>query len=58
MTTHQIDTTSQTEIIQSVTLVGETTGGGAHPGSPFRLHPHFEVFIPLGRAINPITNDI
>jgi hypothetical protein len=21
----------------------------------YRLHPHFEVFIPIGRAINPIT---
>ena len=41
---------------QRATLVGETTGGGAHPGSPYRLHPHFEVFIPRGRAINPITN--
>jgi hypothetical protein len=38
-------------------LVGETTGGGAHPGSPYRLHPHFEMFIPVGRAINPITNN-
>jgi C-terminal processing protease CtpA/Prc len=41
---------------QRATLVGERTGGGAHPGSPHRLHPHFEVFIPVGRAINPITN--
>jgi C-terminal processing protease CtpA/Prc len=38
-------------------LVGEITGGGAHPGSPFRIHPHFEAFIPVGRAINPITRD-
>jgi hypothetical protein len=42
---------------QRAVLVGEITGGGAHPGSPFRLHPHFETFIPLGRAINPITKD-
>jgi len=42
---------------QRATLVGETTGGGAHPGSPYRLHPHFEAFIPVGRAINPITNE-
>lgn len=42
---------------QRAVLVGETTGGGAHPGSPFRLHPHFEVFIPIGQAINPITKD-
>ncbi len=41
---------------QRATLVGETTNGGAHPGSPYRLHPHFEVFIPRGRAINPITS--
>lgn len=40
---------------QRATLIGEATGGGAHPGSPYRLHPHFEVFIPNGRAINPIT---
>jgi len=39
------------------TIIGERTGGGAHPGSPFRLNDHFEVFIPLGRAINPITKD-
>jgi C-terminal processing protease CtpA/Prc len=42
---------------QRATLVGETTGGGAHPGSPHRLHAHFEAFIPGGRAINPVTND-
>ena len=41
---------------QRATLVGETTAGGAHPGGPHRLHPHFEAFIPVGRAINPITN--
>ncbi len=37
------------------TLIGETTKGGAHPGSPYRLHSHFDVFIPNGRAINPVT---
>jgi len=43
--------------LERATLIGESTSGGAHPGSPFRLHPHFEAFIPLGRAINPITNE-
>lgn len=37
------------------TLVGETTGGGAHPGGPEKLHAHFSLNIPRGRAINPIT---
>jgi hypothetical protein len=40
---------------QRATLVGEETDGGAHPGASYRLHPHFEVFIPVGRAINPAT---
>lgn len=37
------------------TLIGETTGGGAHPGDVYRLTAHFEMFVPNGRAINPIT---
>ncbi len=42
---------------QRSTLVGEKTDGGAHPGASYRLHSHFEVFIPVGRAINPVTNE-
>ena len=38
-------------------IIGEKTDGGAHPGASYRLHPNFEAFIPIGRAINPITND-
>jgi hypothetical protein len=41
--------------LKRITLVGEATGGAAHPGGFLRLHPHFSVFIPNGRAINPIT---
>src|SRR5579884_1799302 len=37
------------------TLIGETTGGGAHPGDVYRLSAHFQAFIPGGRAINPIS---
>jgi C-terminal processing protease CtpA/Prc len=36
-------------------IVGETTGGGAHPGGTFRLDKHFGAFISTGRAISPIT---
>jgi retinol-binding protein 3 len=35
--------------------VGETTGGGAHPGGPRRINDHFSVWVPSGRAINPVT---
>jgi C-terminal processing protease CtpA/Prc len=37
------------------TIVGETTGGGAHPGAFVPLGEHFGMFVPTGRAINPIT---
>ena len=37
------------------TLVGETTGGGAHPGGLVALGHGFVAFLPTGRAINPIT---
>ena len=37
------------------TIVGETTGGGAHPGAIRRLAGNFTMFVPTGRAINPVT---
>ncbi len=42
--------------LKRATLVGETTGGGANPGGIVRVGEHFGVFVPTGRAINPITN--
>jgi retinol-binding protein 3 len=41
--------------LKRATIVGETTGGGAHPGGPRRINGHFAVWVPAGRAINPIT---
>lgn len=41
--------------LKRATIVGETTGGGAHPGQRIRLHEHFQMFVPTGRAINPNT---
>jgi retinol-binding protein 3 len=36
-------------------VVGDTTGGGAHPGGLRRVTEHFGVWIPSGRAVNPVT---
>lgn len=36
-------------------VIGEVTWGGANPGGNVRLNDHFAVFVPMGRAINPIT---
>jgi retinol-binding protein 3 len=37
------------------TIVGQTTGGGAHPGGPQIVNDDFIVNVPTGRAINPYT---
>lgn len=41
--------------LKRATIVGETTGGGAHPGGSRRISDHFTAVVPTGRAINPIT---
>lgn len=43
--------------LQRATLIGETTDGGAHPGASYRLHAHFEAFIPVGKTIDPISRE-
>ena len=41
--------------LRRATIIGETTGGGAHPGGPMVINDQFLVNVPQGRAINPIT---
>lgn len=41
--------------LKRAVIVGETTGGGAHPGGVRRITEHFGIWLPTGRAINPIT---
>lgn len=43
--------------LKRAVVVGETTAGGANPGSGFRLHDHFWMFIPTGQATSRITED-
>lgn len=40
---------------ERATLIGEVTGGGANPGGTRTINERFEVFIPVGAAVNPIT---
>ncbi|HZF65711.1 MAG TPA: S41 family peptidase [Chitinophagaceae bacterium] len=42
--------------LKRATIIGETTGGGAHPGGTRIATERFVVWVPTGRAINPITN--
>ncbi|GAA2454967.1 S41 family peptidase [Streptomyces mauvecolor] len=36
-------------------VVGEPTRGGAHPCQGWTVHPHLEVTVPVGRAVNPVS---
>ena len=42
--------------LKRATIVGETTGGGAHPVAGHRIDEHFMIGVPFARAINPITH--
>jgi len=42
--------------LKRATIVGEVTGGGAHPTAGQRLDDHFMIGVPFARAINPITH--
>jgi len=41
--------------LKRATIVGEVTGGGAHPVSFMAVNDLFTVSLPFGRAINPIS---
>ena len=41
--------------LDRATIVGEKTGGGANPGSTHNVTDKFMIFIPNGRAINPVS---
>lgn len=49
------DFTYNLQAIKRITVVGETSGGGAHPIQPFRIDPNLVAVIPVGRTINLIT---
>src|SRR6185312_1176523 len=36
-------------------VIGETTGGGAHPTRPFPVSPAVHIGIPFARSVNPVT---
>ncbi len=41
--------------LKRATIIGETTGGGAHPVSGHRIDDHFMIGVPFARAISPIS---
>lgn len=43
------------QALKRATIVGETTGGGAHATTIYRINDHFSASIPFSRSINPVT---
>lgn len=43
------------KVLKRAHLIGESTGGGANPGSEYRVGPHLSLFIPEAMAINAET---
>ncbi|MCJ8273018.1 MAG: S41 family peptidase [Psychrosphaera sp.] len=41
--------------LKRATVIGEVTGGGAHPGDAEAVNDRFLIWIPTGRSTNPIT---
>jgi hypothetical protein len=41
--------------LKRATLIGETTGGGAHPTDAMIVQEKFILLVPVARAINPVT---
>ena len=41
--------------VDRAVIVGETTGGGAHPQMPFSVGQGFVISVPFARSLNPVT---
>ena len=41
--------------LKRATIIGETTGGGAHPVAGHRIDDHFIIGVPFAKAVNPIS---
>lgn len=48
--------TNNLKVLKRATIVGETTGGGAHPVRGRPIDEHFMIRVPFARAINPVTH--
>ena len=44
------------QVAKRALIVGETTGGGAHPQMPFSINQGFVMYIPFARSLNPFTH--
>jgi Peptidase family S41/N-terminal domain of Peptidase_S41 in eukaryotic IRBP len=43
------------QAIKRAEIIGETTGGGAHPTRAFPVSPAVHIAVPFARSVNPVT---
>lgn len=43
------------QMLKRATIVGDTTGGGAHISKLYRIDEHFAIFVPVASAVNPVS---
>jgi len=43
------------QMLHRAVVVGESTGGGAHPSESFPINAHFQVTVPIARYVNPVS---
>lgn len=43
------------QALKRATIIGEPSGGGAHPFTYRRIHPHFVLWSVVEKSVNPIT---
>jgi hypothetical protein len=43
------------QVLKRAVVVGETSGGAAHPAVSLPIGGHFQVAVPIGRYVNPIS---
>jgi hypothetical protein len=43
------------QALKRATIIGQKTGGGAHPTRSYKIDDRFAISIPFGRAVNPVT---
>ncbi len=43
------------QVLKRAVLIGDSTRGGAHSVGYFKIDNQFEIYIPIARAVNPVT---
>jgi retinol-binding protein 3 len=43
------------QVLKRAVIVGETSGGGAHPAQPVPIDGRFEIAVPVARYVNPVS---